>query len=222
MKFEATEQQIREIAVKAITYSKPLGLGFLETLGEIDIKPENIKLDEYGLALDYVKGRCVKLFIRRGLPEGSCNWHIDNIADPEYQTWARRYVSNETLVSSVLEDGKINIAGKTIDDYAGEAILDRYVDPSVSRQSGELQPGETGTKPKYPNFKDVKRMSENLANLLRMLVEIVQNHGDRIKLLEEGESAEDSDDADLMEEVTSLLAKLQNPESAEPVPSDQM
>ena len=65
-------------------------------------------------------------------------------------------------------------------------------------------------------------MSENLANLLRTIVEIVQNHGDRIKLLEEGESAEDSDDASLMEELTSLLAQVQNSESAEPVPSDQM
>jgi hypothetical protein len=65
-------------------------------------------------------------------------------------------------------------------------------------------------------------MSENLANLLRTIVEIVQNHGDRIKLLEEGESAEDSDDASLMEEVTSLLAQLQNPELSETVPSDQM
>ena len=89
-------------------------------------------------------------------------------------------------------------------------------------KSGESQPGETGTKPIYPKFKDVKRMSENLASLLRMIVEIMQNHGERIKLLEEGESAEDSDDASLMEEVTSLLAQLQNPESAEPVPSDQM
>jgi hypothetical protein len=124
MKFEATEQQIKEIAVKAITYSKPLGLGFLQALDELDIKPEDIKLDdEYGLALDYVKGRCVKLFIRRGLTEGS--WHIDNIADPEYQTWTRRYGSNETLVSSVLEDGKTNSRHETIDDYAGEAILDR-------------------------------------------------------------------------------------------------
>lgn len=65
-------------------------------------------------------------------------------------------------------------------------------------------------------------MSENLANLLRMIVEIVQNHGDRIKSLEEGESAEDSDDASLMEEVTALLAQLQTPQSGEPVPSDQM
>jgi len=127
MKFEATEQQIKEIAVKAITYSKPLGLGFFQALGEINIKPEDIQLDEDGLDLDYVKGRCVKLFIRRGLPEGS--WHIDNIADPEYQTWAHRYGSNETLVSSVLEDGKTNNCGETIDNYAGEAILDRYVDP---------------------------------------------------------------------------------------------
>lgn len=85
-----------------------------------------------------------------------------------------------------------------------------------------LQPGETGTEPKYPNFEDVKRMNENLANLLKMIVEIVGNHGERIKALEEGESAEDSDDASLMEEITSLLAQLQIPQSVEPVPSDQM
>jgi hypothetical protein len=68
-------------------------------------------------------------------------------------------------------------------------------------------------------------MNENLANLLKRVVEILQNHGDRLKLLEEGESAEDSDDASLMEEVTFLLAKLQTPESGfatESVPSDQM
>lgn len=68
-------------------------------------------------------------------------------------------------------------------------------------------------------------MSENLASLLRMIVEIVQNHGDRLKALEENESIEDSDDADLMESVTTLLAKLQTPESGfatGAVPSDQV
>jgi len=65
-------------------------------------------------------------------------------------------------------------------------------------------------------------MSENLANLLRMIVEIVQNHGDRIEALEREDFHENTGDASLMEEVTSLLAKLQTPESAEPVPSDQM
>jgi hypothetical protein len=62
-------------------------------------------------------------------------------------------------------------------------------------------------------------MNENLANLLRRIVEIVQNHSDRLKTMEEGESAEDSDDASLMEEVSALLAELQAPA---PVPSDQM
>jgi len=65
-------------------------------------------------------------------------------------------------------------------------------------------------------------MTENLANLLKTIVELVQNHSERLTLLEQGESAEDSDDASLMEEVTSLLAQLQNPELSETVPSDQM
>jgi hypothetical protein len=40
-----------------------------------------------------------------------------------------------------------------------------------------------------------------------------------IVIMDEGESAEDSDDATLMEEVSSLLTQLQTPES---IPSDQM
>jgi len=68
-------------------------------------------------------------------------------------------------------------------------------------------------------------MPENLANLLKIIVEIVQNHGDRIEALEREESHENTDDASLMEEVTVLLAKLQTPESGfsmDSVPSDQM
>ena len=68
-------------------------------------------------------------------------------------------------------------------------------------------------------------MSENLANLLKMIVELVQNHGDRLKTLEENESIEDSDDADLMEAATTLLAKLQTPQSGfvtDSIPSNQM
>ena len=68
-------------------------------------------------------------------------------------------------------------------------------------------------------------MHQTLAELLERLVGIVQNHSDRLKVLEEGESAEDSDDADLMEAATTLLAKLQTPESGfaiGSVPSDQV
>ena len=65
-------------------------------------------------------------------------------------------------------------------------------------------------------------MTENLANLLKTIVELVQNHSERLTLLEQGESAEDSDDATLMEEVNALLAQVQNPNLPETVPSDQM
>jgi hypothetical protein len=78
----------------------------------------------------------------------------------------------------------------------------------------------TGTQ--ISHFKDLKRISENLANFLKTMVKIVQNHGHRIKLLEEGEAAEDSDDASSMEELNSLLAQLQDSEFAELVPSDEM
>ncbi len=71
---------------------------------ELNFTPDDILLDEYGLALDYVRGRCVKLFIERG--EANDCWKINDIADPEYQTWIHRYGSNETLVNSVLNDGK--------------------------------------------------------------------------------------------------------------------
>jgi hypothetical protein len=64
-------------------------------------------------------------------------------------------------------------------------------------------------------------MTENLINLLRMIVEIQQNHSERLTLLEQGEAAEDSDDATLMEEVNSLLAQLQ-PQKGFTAPSDQM
>ena len=63
-------------------------------------------------------------------------------------------------------------------------------------------------------------MTETLANVLRMLVEIMGNHAERIKLLEEGESAEDNDDASLMEELNSLVAQLQIHQSAEPITSE--
>jgi len=61
-------------------------------------------------------------------------------------------------------------------------------------------------------------MNENLANLLKIIVEIVQNHSERLTALEEGEAAEDSDDATLMGEVSALLAEL----TSASVSSDQM
>jgi hypothetical protein len=58
-------------------------------------------------------------------------------------------------------------------------------------------------------------------SLLKIFVELLQNHSERLTLLEQGESAEDSDDATLMEEVNNLLVQLQ-PEKGLAPPSDQM
>jgi hypothetical protein len=63
-------------------------------------------------------------------------------------------------------------------------------------------------------------MTANLVNLLKTMVQIQQNHSERLTLLEQGESAEDSDDATLMEEVNALLVEL--PEKGFALPSDQM
>ena len=63
-------------------------------------------------------------------------------------------------------------------------------------------------------------MSENLANLLTTIVEIIKSHGTRIEALEEETLEENADDANLIEVADSLLAQLQT--SSQVVPSDKM
>ena len=96
------------------------------------------------------------------------------------------------------------------------------VTPSVSGNNGSrVFPAAQNIQ--TPQFKDVKRMNENLANLLRTIVEIVKSHGTRIEALEEEELEENADDASLIEMANALLAQLQTPESiSQIVPSDQV
>ena len=67
-------------------------------------------------------------------------------------------------------------------------------------------------------------MNENLVNLLKMIVEIIQNQGTRIEALEREEVVETADDASLIEAANNLLTQLQ--QTSEPVwqavPSDEM
>jgi len=66
-------------------------------------------------------------------------------------------------------------------------------------------------------------MSKNLANLLKMILEILQSHGTRIEVLEREEFVEKADDANLIEAANALLTRLQTFESiSQAVPSDQM
>ena len=89
-------------------------------------------------------------------------------------------------------------------------------------KSGGLQPGKTGTKPKYPNSKDVKRMTETLVEVLTKMVYVVKIHRTLIEALERREFVKTSSEGIALKQVTFLLAEPKTPQSAESVPSDQM
>lgn len=102
--FKATNQELAQIAVNAIRYSRPIGLGYLEALKELDIKLENIELKGRNLDLEYVAGRCVKLFIRN---IGEDLWEIPDSPTPDHQTWISKYPTNEALVESVVNGDRL-------------------------------------------------------------------------------------------------------------------
>lgn len=98
--FKATEQKIKQIAVNAIQCSRPVGLGYLQTLSDLVVKPEDIELRHGSLELDYVAGRCVKLFVRN---IGDEVWEIKSEPIWDYQTWVSKYPTNEALVESIVK-----------------------------------------------------------------------------------------------------------------------
>lgn len=108
MIFEATEQQIRQIAANAVNASSPLGMGFLHFKVK-DYKPEEIDLqfDQFGFTLsksafvdlDYYQGRMVKLRIRK-VENTENRWMVNGEPRGDYQSWAAKYPSNRALVES--------------------------------------------------------------------------------------------------------------------------
>ena len=104
MQFLATEQQLKQIVFNAIEWSKPpLQYGpYLFWSPELPFKAEDIKLKFQGscLDLDYVCGRCVKLFISKVAED--C-YEIKDEPTPDRQTWAYKYPSNEALIKSVID-----------------------------------------------------------------------------------------------------------------------
>lgn len=99
IKFRATEDQIRKIAVNAIHASSPMGMGYLHFVPGDHFKPEDISISpKVGIYLDYVQGRMVKLSI---IFEGDNTWTMSNDLDVEYQSWAAKYPTGEDLLKSV-------------------------------------------------------------------------------------------------------------------------
>jgi len=98
MEFKATEEQVKQIAVNAVTASAPMGMGFLHHQPDQEFKPDDFKIDKFGLSLDYVQGRMVKLSI--GKTENG-NWQIHGEPRSDYQSWIQKYSTNEELIKSV-------------------------------------------------------------------------------------------------------------------------
>ena len=98
MQFTATEQQLKQIIFNAIDASNPFDKGHYEYCPQLGFKPEDLRLNENYLIFDYVRGRCVKLFIYK-IAEGC--YEIEDEPIGNRQTWMGIYPTNEELVKSV-------------------------------------------------------------------------------------------------------------------------
>lgn len=91
MIIEATENQVIDAAKRAIAASSPVGLGWLHKCPEND-RPDEAEVREYlchgGIAIDYFRGRMVKLHLRR---IDDTHWEAHEPLKPSYQSWCVRY-----------------------------------------------------------------------------------------------------------------------------------
>lgn len=98
VKFKATEEQVKQMAVNAIKASIPMGLGHLQYDQDHIIVADMIKTESRGCFVDYFFGRMVKLNIFK---DGENEWSIRNELYPDYQSWCRKYKDGKDLVESV-------------------------------------------------------------------------------------------------------------------------
>ncbi len=100
-RFTASDEQLKQIICNAIEASKAFikSLGIQWTKEPLTITPENIKLNKNYLELDYICGRCVKLFIYH--VENDV-YEIEHEPVPERQTWVYKYPTNEDLIKSAV------------------------------------------------------------------------------------------------------------------------
>lgn len=99
LKFNATENQIKELMSNAFNTSKPMGMGLLH-FNPTKAKPEEFNYTGGNVHMDYVQGRMVKLSINMNkYNEGFVCRSGD--ADIEYQSWASTYPTYQDLLKSV-------------------------------------------------------------------------------------------------------------------------
>lgn len=105
MRLSLTDDQVREMARRAILASEPVGLGFLHYRPGLKLEEINLKgLDRSddtinpGIFVDYYEGRMVK-FASWKQPDGTWKFHDETSHD--YQSWKSTYDSYEVLAKEV-------------------------------------------------------------------------------------------------------------------------
>ena len=107
IRFKATEEEVRQIAVNAIKASKPVSqnawtaeIAELTALEQpsLALEPAEIKVQVDGIFYEYYQGRSVKLRIYQVNQQV---WEIPK-AITEFQSWAATYPTTEALILSVL------------------------------------------------------------------------------------------------------------------------
>lgn len=106
MKFKATKEQLFEIASNAVNASRGGAYWPSDTTSKIQVTDKTPMhdsgfgkvLDNWGLNLDYVVGRMVKLRIKRA---GEDTWEMQSEPRGDYQSWVQKCPTNEALVKSV-------------------------------------------------------------------------------------------------------------------------
>lgn len=104
LKFNATKEQIQQMAANAVNASVPVGLGFLHHDGSKVFKLEEFDFDlKWGLHLDYIGGRMVKLDFNPVKGEEN-KWEPGcGCESPrsDYQSWCWKYPTLNDLFESV-------------------------------------------------------------------------------------------------------------------------
>jgi hypothetical protein len=107
VRFKATDDQVRQIAVNAIKASLPMGMGHLHYNPNQEFPASEIRIHEgpatgeRRCSLDYAGGRMVKLTMVQA-KDGV--WEVrfpHETPDREYQSWVRQYATTEALLQSV-------------------------------------------------------------------------------------------------------------------------
>jgi len=105
MKFKATEEQVRQMAVNAINASRQFGMGFLQSGAEAtleEVKTDKVSGGKRRLSVDYFNGRMVKF---HALEIGDGVWEAwPDLPRLDYQSWCGQYPTMKMLLSSVITE----------------------------------------------------------------------------------------------------------------------